>query len=121
MTDCLFCRIVAGEIPGDVVHETGTTLAFRDIQPKAKTHVLVIPKQHHDTLAALAAADPALTAELFAVAGQVAAAEGVAASGYRLISNIGPDSGQEVDHVHVHLLGGEKLGGLARSRVDSTP
>lgn len=121
MTDCLFCRIVAGEIPGDVVHQTDTVLAFRDIQPKAKTHVLVIPKRHYETLAELAEQDQVLTAQLFAVAGQVAAAQGVQASGYRLISNVGPDSGQEVDHVHVHLLGGEKLGGLARSRVDSTP
>lgn len=119
MSDCLFCRIVAGEIPGDIVHETETVLAFRDIQPVAQVHALVIPKEHHPSLAELAGSDPGLVAEILAVAGEVAVAEGVADSGYRLITNVGADAGQEVDHVHLHVIGGEKLGPLARTRVDS--
>lgn len=115
-TDCLFCRIVAGQIPADVVAETETVLAFRDITPRAKVHVLVVPKTHHETLAGMGEQDAALTGDLFVVAGAVAAAEGIAESGYRLVSNVGPDSGQEVPHVHVHVVGGEKLGPVADPR-----
>jgi histidine triad (HIT) family protein len=107
--DCLFCRIVAKEIPATVVHETDTTLAFRDIGPKAPVHVLVIPKVHHANVAALAAADPGLAGEVLAAAGAVAELEGLR-EGYRLIANTGPHSGQEVDHVHFHVLGGAPLG-----------
>lgn len=108
--DCLFCRIVAKEIPATVVHETERTLAFRDIDPKARVHVLVIPKAHHADAASLAEADPEVAAELLAAAGAVARAEGVADSGYRLIFNTGPHSGQEVFHAHLHVLGGAPLG-----------
>jgi histidine triad (HIT) family protein len=108
--DCLFCRIVAGEIPATIVHQTDTTLAFRDIAPKAPVHALVITKAHHADLAALAAADPALAGELLAAAAEAAQVEGVAADGYRLIFNSGPNSGQEVAHVHAHVLGGQPLG-----------
>jgi histidine triad (HIT) family protein len=108
--DCLFCRIVAGEIPATVVHETPTTLSFRDIAPKAPVHVLVIAKAHHADLTALTRADPGLAGEMLAAAATVAVAEGVAGSGYRLIFNSGPDSGQEVAHVHAHVLGGAPLG-----------
>jgi histidine triad (HIT) family protein len=108
--DCLFCRIVAKEIPATVVHETDTTLAFRDIAPKAPVHVLVIPKAHYATAAELAAADPALAGAVLAAAGTVAELEGVSGSGYRLIFNTGRHGGQEVDHVHVHVLGGAPLG-----------
>lgn len=110
MTDCLFCRIVAGEIPADKVHETDTVLAFRDITPRARVHVLVIPKEHHDTLAELASASPHLVTEVVAAAGEVAASEGIAESGYRLVSNVGRDGGQEVAHVHVHVLGAQPMG-----------
>ncbi|HEX6501423.1 MAG TPA: HIT domain-containing protein [Micromonosporaceae bacterium] len=108
--DCLFCRIVAGEIPATVVHETDTTLAFRDIAPKAPVHVLVIPKAHHADVADMAAADPKLTGDVVAAAAEVARVAGVADSGYRLMFNTGPDSGQEVFHVHAHVLGGAPLG-----------
>ena len=108
--DCLFCRIVAGEIPATVVHETGSTLAFRDIGPKAPVHVLVIPKAHHADLAALAAADPALAGEVLAAAGAVAVTEGLEPDGYRVIFNTGRHAGQEVFHVHAHVLGGRPLG-----------
>jgi histidine triad (HIT) family protein len=110
VSDCLFCRIVAGDIPADKVHETDTVVAFRDITPRARVHALVIPKEHHETLAGLAGASPALLAEVFTAAGQVAVAEGVAESGYRLVSNVGADGGQEVAHVHVHVLGGQPMG-----------
>jgi histidine triad (HIT) family protein len=108
--DCLFCRIVAKEIPATVVHETEATLAFRDIGPKAPVHVLVITKEHHANVGELAAADPVLAGELLASAGTVAEQEGLAGDGYRLIFNTGPHSGQEVAHVHLHVLGGAPLG-----------
>lgn len=111
-SDCLFCRIVAGELPATVVHETDTTLAFRDIAPKAPVHVLVVSKEHHPDLPAMAAADPALAARVLAVTTEVARAEGVTESGYRVVFNVGPDSGQEVAHVHAHVLGGRRLGGM---------
>lgn len=111
MADCLFCRIVAGEIPAATVYETERVLVFRDIAPKAPAHLLAIPKSHHVTVAELAEADPVLTGELFAAADAAAVAEGLD-GGYRLIVNTGPDSGWEVQHVHVHVLGGEALGPL---------
>ena len=115
MSDCLFCRMVAGEIPADVVHRTDRVLAFRDINPQAPTHVLVIPQDHHPTVAALAAADPSLLAEVVGVARTVAVAEGLVTEdadepGYRLVTNTGPAAGQSVRHVHLHLLGGRGMG-----------
>ena len=107
--DCLFCRIVAGEIPATVVHETATTLAFRDIGPKAPVHVLVIPKAHHRDVLALAG-DPQAAAELLAASAAVAEAEGLTADGFRLIFNTGRHGGQEVFHVHAHVVGGKPLG-----------
>ncbi|GAA5184872.1 histidine triad nucleotide-binding protein [Rugosimonospora acidiphila] len=108
--NCLFCRIVAGEIPATVVHETPGTLAFRDIAPKAPVHVLVITKEHHVDVAAVAAADPALAGEVLGAAAEVARGEGIEERGYRVMFNSGPDSGQEVAHVHAHVLGGKPLG-----------
>ena len=108
--DCLFCRIVAGEIPATVVHETDTTLAFRDIDPKAPVHVLVIPKDHHTDVASLALADPGIAADVLAAAAAVAEAEGLRGDGYRLLFNTGAYAGQEVFHVHGHVLGGAPLG-----------
>ncbi len=112
MTLCLFCRIAAGEIPAQTVLETDSVIAFADIAPAAPVHVLVVPKTHHESLAAMAAADGPGVAALFAAAGEVALSQGVADSGYRLVSNVGPDSGQAVPHVHVHVLGGRNLGAL---------
>lgn len=109
-TDCLFCRIVAGQIPATVVHETDTTLAFRDIDPKAPVHVLVIPKAHHTDVAVLARADPAVAADVLAAAAAVAEAEGLRGDGFRLIFNNGGYAGQEVFHAHGHVLGGAPLG-----------
>jgi histidine triad (HIT) family protein len=106
---CLFCRIVAGEVPADVVRDSGRTLAFRDISPQAPTHVLVVTKDHHPDAAALTAADPGLAAVLLAEAVAVAVMEGVAESGYRLVLNTGSQGGQTVGHVHVHVLGGRSM------------
>jgi histidine triad (HIT) family protein len=115
VTDCLFCRMVAGDIPADVVHQTDHVLAFRDIRPQAPTHVLVIPKEHHQTVGALVSADPGLLAEVVAAAHEVARQEGLvsgdgAEPGYRLVTNTGPQAGQTVHHVHLHVLGGRGLG-----------
>jgi histidine triad (HIT) family protein len=108
--DCLFCRIVAKEIPATVVHETDTTLAFRDIDPKAPVHVLVIPKDHHRDVVALTGAAPALAADVLAAAATVAEQEGLLDDGFRLLFNNGRNAGQEVFHVHAHVLGGRPLG-----------
>ena len=108
--DCLFCRIVRGEIPADVVRESEQLLAFRDINPAAPTHVLVITKQHFVDIAELAAADASLAALLLAEAAAVAEGEGVHDSGWRLAFNVGRDSGQLVPHVHAHVMGGRALG-----------
>jgi histidine triad (HIT) family protein len=110
MDDCLFCRIVAGEIPATVVRETATTLAFRDINPQAPVHVLVIPKEHYVDIATLAQADSELTGEVLETASVVAEVEGLLADGFRLIFSTGEYGGQEVFHVHAHVLGGAPLG-----------
>ncbi|CAA9353525.1 MAG: hypothetical protein AVDCRST_MAG07-3354 [uncultured Frankineae bacterium] len=112
MTDCLFCKIVAGEVPADIVAQTEETVAFRDIAPQAPTHVLVVPRAHHEDVGALASAEPALLGRLFAAAADVARIEGLD-GGYRLLTNTGRDAGQTVSHVHVHVLGGRPLGALA--------
>ena len=108
MTDsCLFCRIVRREIPAKVIHEDEHTLAFRDIDPKAPTHVLVISKVHVESLNEID--DPALVGRLMLAAKQIAEAEGIAESGYRTVVNTGSNGGQTVFHIHVHLLGGRRL------------
>ena len=106
---CLFCSIVAGDVPAAVVHETARTLAFRDLNPMAPTHVLVIPRDHHADMAALASADPSYAGEVLAAATAVARQEGLS-GGYRLVTNTGDDAGQTVHHLHVHVLGGRPLG-----------
>lgn len=111
MADCLFCRIVSGEIPADTVRDSERVLAFRDISPAAPTHVLVVPKEHYTDVAELAAADPALVGELAREAAAVAKADGVG-DGWRLLFNTGAEAGQTVFHVHGHVLGGRRLGAL---------
>jgi len=107
--DCLFCAIAAETIPATRVLATDRVLAFRDIKPQAPTHVLVIPREHYPDVAALAAGDAALLHEVMSQAHQVAVAEGISGSGYRVVFNTGPDGGQEVSHVHAHVLGGRSL------------
>jgi histidine triad (HIT) family protein len=108
VTDCLFCKFVSGEITADVVHETETTLAFRDINPQAPTHVLVVPRTHQPDAAALAANEPGVMVDLVRAAAAVAEQDGLS-EGYRLVFNTGPQAGQTVFHVHCHLLGGRPM------------
>ncbi|MFG2646926.1 histidine triad nucleotide-binding protein [Streptomyces sp. NPDC048436] len=105
--DCLFCKIVAGDVPATLVRESPTTLAFRDINPQAPTHVLVIPKAHHQDAAALAIEAPELAADVLREAGEVAAEE--KAESYRIVFNTGSGAGQTVFHAHAHVLGGRGL------------
>jgi histidine triad (HIT) family protein len=105
--DCIFCKIVAGEIPGDVVHTTARTVAFRDLNPQAPLHVLVVPREHFATAADLAAGDPAASAELVTTAAAVATAAGY--DDYRLVYNTGEGVGQTVFHTHLHLLAGRSM------------
>jgi histidine triad (HIT) family protein len=107
-SDCLFCKIIARQIPAEIVHETATTLAFRDIRPQAPTHVLVIPKEHQPNVVALGASSPPGVVELFEAVGAVARLEGIEA-GYRSVFNTGALAQQEVFHAHVHVLGGRAL------------
>jgi histidine triad (HIT) family protein len=107
--DCLFCGIAAGQIPATVVLDGKRILAFRDINPQAPTHVLVVTREHFPTVAALAAAGGGQLDELVSAAHEVAVAEGIDASGYRVVFNTGQDAGQTVQHVHAHVLGGRPM------------
>lgn len=107
--DCIFCRIARGEIPAKVVREDEETVAFRDIDPKAPTHVLVVPRRHIASVNDLGEADAELVGRLYLAAKEVARDEGLADAGYRLVMNTGPDAGQTVDHIHLHVLGGRAL------------
>jgi histidine triad (HIT) family protein len=104
--DCLFCRIASGSIPADRVQEDDLVVAFRDIAPRAPTHILLIPRRHIPSAAALTEADAPLLGRLFSVAADLARSEGIADGGYRLVSNVGRWGGQTVDHLHFHLMGG---------------
>jgi histidine triad (HIT) family protein len=106
--DCLFCRIVAGEIPSDRVHEDDEVIAFRDINPRAPTHVLVVPRRHVPDVQHLTDADAEMLGRLFAAVRSIAADAGVE-TGYRVVTNVGPDAGQSVFHLHLHLLGGRTM------------
>lgn len=109
LTNCLFCRIARGEIPATKVYEDDQVIAFRDIAPAAPTHILVIPREHLENVAALDHAHDALTAHLIRVANQVAAQAGLVETGYRLVTNSGRDGGQSVYHLHFHVLGGRLM------------
>jgi histidine triad (HIT) family protein len=108
-SDCIFCRIANGEIRADVVHETDRVIAFRDLDPRAPVHVLIIPRRHIASVTELTDADGAVMGELFIAARRVAEQEEVAESGYRMVMNAGKDGGQSVGHVHLHVLGGRRL------------
>jgi histidine triad (HIT) family protein len=110
MADCLFCKIAEGKIPAKKVHEDDEIVAFRDINPQAPTHILVVPRKHVPSLNELTAADAALVGKLHLVAAQLAAQEGIAQRGYRTLFNTNADAGQTVFHIHLHLVGGRPLG-----------
>ena len=107
--NCLFCRIVAGEVPADIVHQDERCVAFRDINPQAPVHVLVIPRDHTESLDEATQRDEALLGHLLRVAARVANEQGLSESGYRTIINTGAGAGQSVFHLHVHVLGGRPL------------
>ncbi len=108
-SDCLFCNILAGDVPAELVYESNEAIAFRDINPKAPSHVLIIPRQHIETINDLGPGDAGLVGNLFLVAQQVAKDEGVAENGYRVVMNCNSDAGQTVFHLHLHMLGGRQL------------
>jgi histidine triad (HIT) family protein len=108
--DCLFCKIVSKEIPADIVIDRGQIVAFRDINPAAPKHILIIPREHIADGSELTGDHGALLAEIFSAAKELAVSEGIASSGYRVVTNTGRDAGQSVYHVHFHLLGGRRLG-----------
>jgi histidine triad (HIT) family protein len=110
MNDCLFCPIIGGEIPADIVFQTDTVIAFRDINPQAPTHILIIPGRHISTINDITDEDTQLVGSLFTAAREIAAQEGLADDGYRVVMNCGEGAGQSVFHIHLHLLGGRALG-----------
>ena len=109
ISGCLFCRIVAGEVPSTKVLATDRTYAFRDINPAAPVHVLVVPKEHLDSVEAVGSAQAVLLGDLFDAIRAVAAKEGITETGYRVVTNVGEDAGQLVRHLHFHVLGGRSL------------
>lgn len=108
--DCIFCKIIAGDIPAKIVYRDEHVTAFRDLNPQAPVHLLIVPNRHFDSLAALAAEDAAEVGRLLTIAHQLAVGEGVAAGGYRVAVNMGADAGLSVFHLHAHLIGGRRLG-----------
>lgn len=109
--ECIFCQIVAGKLPSDIVYQDEEVIAFRDINPQSPIHVLIIPRKHISSLAELAEGEAPLMGHMVKIANQLAKKEGVAQSGYRLVVNSGQEGGQLVPHLHLHLLGGRQLSG----------
>jgi histidine triad (HIT) family protein len=107
--DCIFCKIVAGEIPSDTVYEDEEIIAFRDINPQAPVHIVIIPRRHIAALSRLSQSDSALVGRMVAVGNKLAEKEGIAERGYRLVINCGKEGGQLVPHLHLHLVGGRQL------------
>lgn len=110
MADCIFCRIVAGEIPAQIIYQNDKVTAFRDINPKAPVHILIVPNVHVDPKDNLGPESTGVMSDMLLAAKEIAKAEGINGSGFRLLINVGADAGQEVDHLHMHLFGGKKLG-----------
>lgn len=109
MTDCIFCKIVSGDIPAEKVFENDHVIGFQDLNPQAPTHVLIIPKKHVSTINDLQDEDKALVGEMFMAARQIAADQGLAEKGYRTVMNCNEEAGQTVFHIHLHLLGGRRM------------
>ncbi len=108
--DCLFCKIAAGEIPSNIVYQDDTVVAFRDINPQAPQHILLIPRRHIESMANLTSEDGPILASIYTTASRLARELGIEQSGYRFLTNVGLDAGQSVFHLHFHLLGGRPLG-----------
>ena len=109
MSDCLFCGVVEGKIKGNIVYQDGSVIAFKDINPKAPVHILIIPRKHVAGVLDLSAEDGALIGHIFAVAARLAREQGIADAGFRVVVNSGADAGQSVFHLHYHLLGGRRM------------
>lgn len=109
MSDCLFCGIIKGDIKGDIVYQDESVVAFKDINPKAPVHILIVPRKHVATLLDLKQADKGLVGDVFCVASQLAKEQGIAEDGFRVVVNCGAGAGQSVFHIHFHLLGGRSL------------
>ncbi len=109
--DCIFCRIVAGDVPGEIIYQDEQVIVFPDINPKAPTHLLIVPKKHIPSLAHLSEADAPLTGHMVNIANRMAKEKGISEGGYRLVINCGEEGGQAVPHLHMHLLGGRRLSG----------
>lgn len=107
--DCIFCKILAGDIPADIIYESDAAIAFRDINPQAPTHALIIPRQHIATINDISEDDQAVVGSLYLVAQEIASREGFAEQGYRVVMNCNEAAGQTVFHIHLHLLGGRSL------------
>jgi histidine triad (HIT) family protein len=112
MMDCIFCRIISGEIQSDILYQDEQAVAFRDVNPKAPVHLLVVPRKHIESVAELTEDEAPITGHLVAVANRLAREAGISEKGYRLVVNCGPDGGQLVSHLHLHLLGGRQMGML---------
>jgi histidine triad (HIT) family protein len=108
-SDCVFCKIVAGQVPAQIVHASDRVMAFRDLNPQAPVHILLISREHVASAAELGDGHRGMLAELFESAAHLAKAEGVDRSGWRVVTNVGPDAGQTVEHLHFHLLGGRRM------------
>ena len=108
--NCLFCKILSGEIPAEIVYESETAIAFRDINAKAPTHVLVIPRKHISTMNDIEVHDEAIIGSLYTAAREIAAREGIAEEGYRTVMNCNESAGQSVFHIHLHVMGGRSMG-----------
>ncbi len=109
MVDCLFCKIINGELPSSIVYENKSFIAFEDIDKKAPVHILIVPKTHIESVDAMTDEDTALMSDMFQAARDIAKRQGISESGYRLVVNTGSDGGQTVSHLHMHLLGGRAL------------
>ena len=109
MTDCIFCKIISGDIPGDIIYQNDDVLVFRDLNPQAPTHVLVIPKKHISTINDLQPEDAELVGKMFLAARKIAKDEGIAEPGYRTVMNCNAGAGQTVFHIHLHVLGGRGM------------
>ncbi len=108
--DCIFCRIISGDIPSDTLYQDEQVVAFRDINPKAPVHLLLVPRKHIESLAELSEDEASIMGHLVTVANRLAREAGISEKGYRLVVNSGPEGGQEVPHLHLHLLGGRQMG-----------
>ncbi|HDP69492.1 MAG TPA: histidine triad nucleotide-binding protein [Actinobacteria bacterium] len=112
MADCVFCKIAQGQIPSEIVYEDDNVVAFRDINPQAKVHIIIVPKRHINPMNEIDEKQAKIMSDIFLAAKEIAKRQKIEQRGFRMIVNVGADSGQEIEHLHLHLLGGEKLGKL---------